>query len=109
MTKKKLMKTKRGRKKKKLEKLAWKDYLGEKSLKNSPRKSGKPHFQLKAAQQILQRKSTPLKAGPEETKKKTVENKLGNVEKLDFSDKKMADMEDKITKNGYRQFKGHTD
>ncbi len=29
--------------------------------------------------------------------KKTVENKLGNVEKLDFSDKKMADMEEKIT------------
>jgi hypothetical protein len=38
-----------------------------------------------------------LKAGPEETKKKTVENKLGNVEKLDFSDEKMADMEEKIT------------
>ncbi len=30
-------------------------------------------------------------------KKNTVENKLGNVEKLDFSDKKMADMEEKIT------------
>jgi len=39
-----------------------------------------------------------LRACPEETKKKTVENKLGNVKKLDFSDKKMADMEDKITK-----------
>jgi hypothetical protein len=87
----------RDRKKVKLEKSAWKDYLGEKSLKNSPGKSGKPHFQIKAAQQILQNKSTPLEAGPEETKKKTVENKLGNVEKLDFSDKKMADMEEKIT------------
>jgi len=76
----------------------WKDYLGEKSLKNSPGKSGKPHSQIKAAQQILQSKSTPLKAGNEKTRKKTVENKLGNVEKLDFSDKKMADMEDKITK-----------
>jgi hypothetical protein len=74
-----------------------KDYLGEKSFKSSPGKSGKPHSQIKAAQQILQRKSTPLKAGPEETKKKTVENKLGNVEKLDFSVKKMADMEEKIT------------
>jgi len=88
----------RDRKKVKLEKLAWKDYLGEKSLKNSPGKFGKPHSQIKAAQQILQNKSTPLEAGPEETKKKTVENKLGNVEKLDFSDKKMADMEEKITK-----------
>jgi hypothetical protein len=39
-----------------------------------------------------------LTAGPEETKKKTGDNKLGNVEKLDFSDKKMADMEDKISK-----------
>jgi hypothetical protein len=90
----------RDRKKVKLERSAVKDYLGEYSLKNSPGKSGKPHSQIKAAQQILQsnNKSTPLTAGPEETKKKTVENKLGNVEKLDFSDKKMADMEDKITK-----------
>jgi len=47
-----------------------KDYLGEKSFKSSPGKSGKPHSQIKAAQQILQRKSTPLKAGPDETKKK---------------------------------------
>ena len=39
-----------------------------------------------------------MEAGPRETKKKTVENKLGNVEKLNFSDKKMADMEEKITK-----------
>jgi hypothetical protein len=39
-----------------------------------------------------------LKAFPEETKKKTVAKKMENVEKLDFSDKKMADMEDKITK-----------
>ncbi len=77
-----------------------KDYLGKYSLKNSPGKFGKPHSQIKAAKQVLQsnNKSTPLEAGPEETKKKTVENKLGNVEKLDFSDKKMADMEDKITK-----------
>ena len=54
-------------------------------MKNSPGKSGKLHFQIKAAQQILHNKSSPLEAGPEETKKKTVENKLGNVEKLDFS------------------------
>jgi len=87
----------RDRKKVKLEKLAWKDYLGEKSFKSSPGKSGKYHSQIKAAQQILTRKPTPLEASPEETKKKTVENKLGNVEKLDFSDKKMADMEEKIT------------
>jgi len=99
MTKKKFKKTERDRKKVKLEKLVWKNNLGEKSFKNSPGKSGKPHFQIKAAQQILQNKSTPLEAGPEETKKKTVEkHKLGNVEKLDFSDTKMADMEEKITK-----------
>jgi hypothetical protein len=90
----------RDRKKVKLEKSAMKDYLGEYSLKNSPEKFGKPHYQIKAARQVLQsnNNSTPMTAGPEETKKKTVENKLGNVEKLDFSDKKMADMKDKITK-----------
>ena len=67
--------------------------FGEKSFKSSPGKSEKYHSQIKAAQQILTRKPTPLKASPEETKKETVENKL----KLDFSDKKMADMEEKIT------------
>jgi len=83
----------RDKKKAKSEKSALKDYLGEKSFKSSPGKSGKYHSQIKAAQQILTRKPTPLKASPEETKKETVENKL----KLDFSDKKMADMEEKIT------------
>ena len=83
----------RDKKKAKSEKSALKDYLGEKSFKSSPGKSEKYHSQIKAAQQILTRKSTPLKASPEETKKETVENKL----KLDFSDKKMADMEEKIT------------
>jgi len=87
----------RDKKRAKSEHSALKDNLGEKSFKSSPGKSGKHHSQLKAAQQILTRKSTPLKAGPEEAKKKTVENKLGNVEKIDFSDKKMADMEEKIT------------
>ena len=70
-----------------------KDYLGEKSFKSSPGKSGKYHSQIKAAQQVLTRRATPLKASPEETKKETVENKL----ELVFSDKKMADMEEKIT------------
>ena len=90
----------RNRKKVKLEKLATKDYLGEYSYKKSPEKIGKPHSQIKAARQVLQSntKSSPLKAFPEETKKKTVAKKMENVEKLDFSDKKMADMEDKITK-----------
>lgn len=83
----------RDKKKAKSEKSALKDYLGEKSFKSSPGKSGKYHSQIKAAQQILTRKATPLKASPEETKKETVENKL----KLDSSDKKMADMEEKIT------------
>jgi hypothetical protein len=87
----------RDKKKAKSENSALKDYLGEKSFKSSPGKSGKYHSQIKAAQQILTRKPTPLKASPEETKKKTVEKKLGNVEKLDFSDKKMAEMEEKIT------------
>lgn len=83
----------RDKKKAKSENSALKDYLGEKSFKSSPGKSGKYHSQIKAAQQILTRKPTPLKASPEETKKETVENKL----KLDSSDKKMADMEEKIT------------
>ena len=83
----------RDKKKAKSEKSALKDYLGEKSFKSSPGKSEKYHSQIKAAQQILTRKPTPLKASPEETKKETVENKL----KLDSSDKKMADMEEKIT------------
>ena len=83
----------RDKKKAKSDNSALKDYLGEKSFKSSPGKSGKYHSQIKAAQQILTRKPTPLKASPEETKKETVENKL----KLDSSDKKMADMEEKIT------------
>ena len=83
----------RDKKKAKSENSALKDYLGEKSFKSSPGKSEKYHSQIKAAQQILTRKPTPLKASPEETKKETVENKL----KLDSSDKKMADMEEKIT------------
>ncbi len=77
----------------KSENSAIKDYLGEKSFKSSPGKSGKYHSQIKAAQQILTRGPT----SPEETKKKTVEKKLDNVEKLSFSDKKMAEMEEKIT------------
>jgi hypothetical protein len=77
-------------------------------LKISAGKFGKPHSQIKAAQQILQNQSTPLEARPEETKKKTVENKLGNVEKLDFSDKKMADMEEKITKTVMENLKDHS-
>jgi hypothetical protein len=83
----------RDKKKAKSENSALKDYLGEKSFKSSPGKSGKYHSQIKAAQQILTRRPTPLKASPEETKKETVENKL----ELDFSDKKMAEMEEKIT------------
>jgi hypothetical protein len=83
----------RDKKKAKSENSALKDYLGEKSFKSSPGKSGKYHSQIKAAQQILTRRPTPLKASPEETKKETVENKL----ELGFSDKKMADMEEKIT------------
>jgi hypothetical protein len=83
----------RDKKKAKSENSALKDYLGEKSFKSSPGKSGKYHSQIKAAQQILTRRPTPLKASPEETKKETVDNKL----ELDFSDKKMADMEEKIT------------
>ncbi|MFO0446683.1 MAG: hypothetical protein ACK524_15705 [Planctomyces sp.] len=83
----------RDKKKAKSENSALKDYLGEKSFKSSPGKSGKYHSQIKAAQQILTRGPT----SPEETKKKTVEKKLDNVEKLSFSDKKMAEMEEKIT------------
>ena len=39
-----------------------------------------------------------MKAVPEETKKETVGEKMDNVEKIEISDKKMTDMEDKITK-----------
>jgi len=77
-----------------------KDYLGEYSFKNSPEKIGKPHSHIKAVRQVIQSntKSSPLKAVPEETKKETVGKKMENVEKIDFSDKKVTDMEDKITK-----------
>jgi len=90
----------RNRKTVKLEKLVTKDYLGEYSLKNSPEKIGKPHSHIKAVQEVIQKntKSSPLKAVPEETKKETVGKKMENVEKIDFSDKKVTDMEDKITK-----------
>ncbi len=82
----------RDKKKAKSEKSALKDYLGEKSFKSSPGKSEKYHSQIKAAQQILTRKPTPLKASPEETKKETVENKL----KLDSSDKKTEMYNDRL-------------
>jgi len=90
----------RNRKKVKLEKLATKDYLGEYSFKNSPEKFGKPHSQIKAVRQVIESntKSGPLKAIPEETKKETMGEKMENVEKIDFSDKTVTDMEDKITK-----------
>jgi hypothetical protein len=90
----------RNRKKVKLEKLATKDYLGEYSFKNSPKKFGKPHSHIKAVREVIQSntKSSPLKAVPEETKKETVGGKMENVEKIEFSDKKVTDMEDKITK-----------
>jgi len=90
----------RNRKKVKLEKLVTKDYLGEYSFKNSPDKMGKPHCPSKAVREVIQKntKSSPLKAVPEETKKETVGKKMDNVEKIEISDKKMTDMEDKITK-----------
>jgi hypothetical protein len=90
----------RNRKKVKLEKLVTKDYLGEYSFKNSPDKMGKPHCPSKAVWEVIQKntKSSPLKAVPEETKKETVGKKMDNVEKIEISDKKMTDMEDKITK-----------
>jgi hypothetical protein len=80
--------------------LATKDYLGEYSFKNSPNNMGKPYCPSKAVQEVTKKniKSSPFKPLPEETKKETVGKKMENVEKIEISDKKMTDMEDKITK-----------
>jgi hypothetical protein len=98
-------------KKRKLEKstkmhstsFATKDYLGEFSFKTSPNKMGKPHSKSSPFKPVpgvtkKETESTPFKPIPEVTKKETVEEKMENVEKIEISDKKMADMEEKITK-----------
>jgi hypothetical protein len=62
------------------------DYLGEYSLKASPIKMSKTHF-----------KSSPSKPVPEVPKEKTQEENLGNLEKKENLDKKLTDMEERIT------------